>query len=82
MLAALRSWRVAGLSGSIPEQLCQPEAALSVLLRNDLCNAAELYYQNNKASFDFIKYKISQIDPNAEHPWDYSKEMPDEWYEN
>ena len=33
LLAALRSWRVAGLSGSIPEQLCQPEAALSVLLR-------------------------------------------------
>jgi hypothetical protein len=49
---------------------------------NDLCNAAKLYYRNNKASFGFIKYKISQIDPNAEHPWDYSKEMPDEWYEN
>lgn len=61
------------------------ERHMSLHIRNicrDLCNAAELYYQNNKEAFGFIKYKISQIDSDAEHPWDYSKETPDEWYGN
>ena len=26
--------------------------------------------------------KIAQIDPNAKHPWDYCKEISDEWYSN
>ena len=54
------------------------ERYMSLHIRNickDLCDAAELYYQNNKDAFDFIKCKIVQIDPNAEHPWEYSKEV-------
>ena len=39
----------------------------------DLCNAAERYYQNHKNEFEFIKYKISRINPDAEHPWEYSE---------
>ena len=46
----------------------------------DLCNAAKSYYQSHKDTFGFIKYKIALIEPNAEHPWDYSKEVPNEWY--
>ena len=41
----------------------------------DLCRAAELYYQNHKDEFGFIKYKIIKINPNAEHPWEYSTEV-------
>lgn len=54
------------------------ERHISLHIRNicrDLCNAAELYYQNHKDEFGFITYKISQIDPDAEHPWEYSKEV-------
>lgn len=61
------------------------ERHISLHIRNicrDLCNAAELYYQNHKDEFGFIKYKIARIDPNAEHPWEYRKEMPNEWYGN
>ena len=61
------------------------ERHVSLHIRNickDLCNAAELYYQNHKDEFGFIKYKIAQIDPNAKHPWDYCKEISDEWYSN
>ena len=53
------------------------ERHISLHIRNicrDLCNAAELYYQKHKDKFGFITYKISQIDPDAEHPWEYSKE--------
>ena len=54
------------------------ERHISLHIRNicrDLCNAAELYYQNHKDEFCFITYKISQIDPDAKHPWEYSKEV-------
>jgi DNA (cytosine-5)-methyltransferase 1 len=54
------------------------ENVISLHIRNicrDLCNAAELYYQKHKDEFGFITYKISQIDPDAEHPWEYSKEV-------
>ena len=54
------------------------ERHISLHIRNicrDLCNAAELYYQNHKDEFGFITYKISRIDPDAEHPWEYSKEV-------
>ena len=40
-------------------------------LCRDLCNAAELYYENHK----FIQCKIAQVNPDAEYPWDYSKEV-------
>ena len=52
------------------------ERHMSLHIRNicrDLCNAAELYYQNHKDEFDFIKYKIARINPEAEHLWEYSK---------
>lgn len=54
------------------------ERHMSLHIRNvcrDLCNAAELYYQNHKDEFGFIKYKIAQIDPDAKHPWEYSKKV-------
>lgn len=54
------------------------ERHMSLHIRNicrDLCNAAEKYYNEHKAEFGFIKYKISEINPNAEHPWEYSKEV-------
>ena len=54
------------------------ERHISLHIRNicrDLCNVAELYYQNHKDEFGFITYKISQIDPDAKHPWEYSKEV-------
>lgn len=43
----------------------------------DLCTAAESYYQNHNDEFEFINYKISRINPDAEHPWEYSKKV--EW---
>lgn len=54
------------------------ERHMSLHIRNicrDLCNAAERYYQDHKDEFGFIKYKITQIDPDAEHPWEYSQEV-------
>lgn len=42
LLAALRSWQVVGLMGSIPEDLCQPESALSSLLCGPLHVSADL----------------------------------------
>jgi hypothetical protein len=54
------------------------ERHMSLHIRNicrDLGNAAELYYQNHKDEFGFIKCKIAQIDPDAEHPWEYSKKV-------
>jgi hypothetical protein len=54
------------------------ERHMSLQIRNicrDLCNAAERYYQNHKDEFGFIKYKISQINPDAEHPWEYCKNV-------
>lgn len=44
-------------------------------LCRDLCNAAELYYENHKDGFGFIQCKIAQVNPDAEYPWDYSKEV-------
>ena len=54
------------------------ERHISLHIRNicrDLCNAADLYYQNHKDEFDFITYKIAQINPDVEHPWEYRKEV-------
>ena len=54
------------------------ERHMRVHIRNicrDLCNAAELYYQNHKDEFEFIKYRIAQINPDAEHPLEYSKKV-------
>lgn len=54
------------------------ERHMSLHVRNicrDICNAAELYYQNHKDGFEFIKYKVVQIEPDAEHPWEYSKKV-------
>lgn len=54
------------------------ERHMSLHIRNicrDLCNAAELYYQNHTDKFGFIKYKIAQINPDAKHPWEYSKKI-------
>lgn len=58
------------------------ERHVSLHIRNicrDLCDAAELYYQKHKDEFGFIKCKISQIDPDARNPWDYSKKILGEW---
>ena len=54
------------------------ERHMSLHIRNvcrDICNAAELYYQKNKDKFEFINYKIAKINPNAEHPWEYSEKV-------
>ena len=54
------------------------ERHMSLHIRNicrNLCNAAEKYYNEHKTDFGFIKYKISEINPNSEHPWEYSKEV-------
>lgn len=59
------------------------ERHMSLQIRNickELCDAAKLYYQNHKDEFEFINYKIVQIDPDAEYPWDYCKEIPEEWH--
>lgn len=56
----------------------QRERHMRLHIRNicrDLCNAAELYYQNHTDEFGFIKYKIAQINPDAKHPWEYSKNV-------
>ena len=41
----------------------------------DLCNAAEKYYNVHRAEFDFIKCKISRINPDAEHPCEYRQNV-------
>ena len=54
------------------------ERHMSLHIRNicrDICNAAESYYHNHKDEFGFIRYKIAQINPDAEHPWEYSKNV-------
>ena len=54
------------------------ERHMSLHIRNicrDICNAAESYYHKHKDEFGFIRYKIAQINPDAEHPWEYSKEV-------
>ena len=54
------------------------ERHMSLHVRNicrDICNAAELYYQNHKDEFGFVKYKIAKINPDAEYPWEYSKKV-------
>ena len=54
------------------------ERHMSLHIRNicrDLCNAAESYYQSHRDAFGFINYKITQINPDAEHPWEYSEKV-------
>ena len=54
------------------------ERHMSLHIRNicrDICNAAEKYYNENKSEFGFIKYKIAQINPNAEQPWEYKTDI-------
>lgn len=54
------------------------ERHMSLHIRNicrDLCNAAERYYCEHKDEFNFVKYKIEEIDPNAELPWEYRKNV-------
>ena len=54
------------------------ERHMSLHIRNicrDVCNAAELYYQSHRDAFGFINYKITQINPDAEHPWEYSEKV-------
>ena len=52
------------------------ERHISLHIRNicrDLCNAAEIYFQEHSDEFEFVTCKIVQIDPDAKHPWEYSK---------
>lgn len=52
------------------------ERHISLHIRNicrDLCNAAEIYFQEHSDEFGFVTCKIVQIDPDAKHPWEYSK---------
>ena len=54
------------------------ERHMSLHIRNicrDICNAAESYYHKHKDEFGFVRYKIAQINPDAEHPWEYSKNV-------